>query len=76
MKDFKSTPETDKKLNKVAEFMSEAQLKLMQIADDLKANSFDWHWCDTCPEYIHEDDQVWMHSDLAVCPKCGGNLEL
>ena len=73
MKEFKSTPETDNELLKMAEFLGEQQKK---IDDLMKENSFNYAWCDTCLNYIHEDDQEWINGDQAVCPKCGTNLEM
>lgn len=31
-------------------------------------------WCDECKKFIHEYTVVFKN-DLAICPKCGNNLE-
>jgi len=63
-------------LSEMAKMIDKNQAKLKKLSDEYKDNSFDYSWCETCQEYIHNDDQEWIHGDLAVCPKCHTNLEM
>ena len=60
--EFKSTKQTDKKLNELADFLESKINILDNFKNDYKENSIEYFYCECCEDYIHGDKLDWLNN--------------